>query len=262
MKYIETDDLTNIRGRVMTETDRFSFKCHSGLTCFNRCCRNLNLFLYPYDIIRLKKNLVISSDRFIETYTDIVVRPGSHFPDVMLRMADNEEKTCIFLTQSGCSVYPDRPHTCRSYPLEQGIYYDAAKGQTRLVHFFRPPEFCQGQNETRTCTLKSWESEQEAAFYNAMTSQWADVMRLFQNDPWGGEGPGGRQGKMAFMAAYNMDAFREFVLTSSFLQRYSVKSDLRLKIKADDLALLKLGMAWIKLFLFGVKTVEIGLKRN
>jgi uncharacterized protein len=261
MKYIETDELKNIRGQMLSETDRFSFKCHTGLSCFNQCCRNLNLYLYPYDIIRLKKNLKMTSDRFIETHTDIVVRPGHYFPDVLLRMAGNEEKTCIFLTPSGCSVYPDRPHTCRVYPLEQGLYYDAEKNISRLVHFFRPPEFCQGPYESRTCTLKSWETEQEAAFYNAMTARWADVMRLFQDDPWDGEGPGGRKGKMAFMAAYNMDAFREFMLTSSFLQRYSIKPNLRLKLKTDDLALLKLGMAWIKLFLFGVQTGEIGIKK-
>lgn len=261
MKYIETNELTNIRGQVLSETDRFSFKCHSGLGCFNRCCHNLNLFLYPYDVIRLKKNLRISSDHFIENYTDIVVRPGHHFPDVLLKMADNEEKSCIFLTPSGCSVYPDRPHTCRSYPLEQGIFYDAATGRNRLIHFFRPPEFCLGPHESRISNLKSWETEQGAAFYNAMTIQWADVMRLFQNDPWGGEGPESRKARMAFMAAYNMDAFRSFALTSSFLQRYSVKADLRLKLKTDDLALLRLGMAWIKLFLFGIQVNEVKLKK-
>jgi uncharacterized protein len=246
---------------MLSETDRFTFRCHSGLACFNRCCRNINLFLYPYDVIRLKRNLKISSDQFIETYTDIIVRPGNHFPDVLLRMADNDEKTCVFLTQSGCRVYPDRPHTCRIYPLEQGLLYDAVKDRGRLIHFFRPPEFCLGPHEPRTCTLKTWESDQDAAFYNSMTTQWAGVMRLFQNDPWGGEGPEGRKGKMAFMAAYNMDAFREFVLTSSFLARYSVKPELRLKIKTDDLALLRIGMAWIKLFLFGIYGNEVKLKK-
>ncbi len=183
MKYIETDELTNLRGKILSETDRFSFKCHAGLTCFNQCCRNLNLYLYPYDIIRLKKKLGISSDRFIEAYTDIVTRPGRHYPDVLLRMADNAEKTCIFLTPSGCGVYTDRPHTCRAYPFEQGVYYDVLRNKSRLVHFFRPPEFCEGPRESRICTLKSWETEQEASFYNTMTAQWADVMRLFQNDP-------------------------------------------------------------------------------
>ncbi|RJP93671.1 MAG: hypothetical protein C4518_05660 [Desulfobacteraceae bacterium] len=57
--------------------------------------------------------------------------------------------------------------------------------------------------------------------------------------------------------AYNVDAFREFILNSSFLQRYKIEAGLRMRIKSDDVAVFKLGMAWIKMFLFGVKTPEI-----
>ena len=257
MKYIETDDLSEIQGHMLDDAESFAFKCHSGVSCFNLCCRNLDLFLNPYDVIRLKQNLAITSDQFIEEYTDIVVRPGHHFPDVMLQMADNEEKTCPFLSEAGCLVYPDRPQTCRSFPVEHGLYYDAEKDKTSLVHFFRPPKFCQGRHETATWTLTSWEADQEASFYNQMTVKWAKIMQLFQNDPWGGEGPNGQKGKMAFMAAYNIDVFRDFVLHSSFLKRYKVRSQLRMKIKSDDTAILKLGMAWIKMFLFGEQTKDI-----
>ena len=61
MKYIETDDLSELtadgRGRLITDADTFTFRCHPGISCFNLCCRNLNLFLHPYDVVRLKKNL-------------------------------------------------------------------------------------------------------------------------------------------------------------------------------------------------------------
>lgn len=260
MRYIETKDLTSVRGRVLEETDTFSFKCHSGVSCFNLCCRNLNLFLYPYDVIRLKNNLGMSSEKFIELYTDVVQRQGSYFPDVLLRMADNSEKTCPFLTDSGCRVYPDRPHTCRTFPVEQGIFYDASTGKTRLVSFFRPPDFCQGRHEGASWTHKTWFADQEADFYNTMTIRWAQLMRQFQQDPWDGKGLESQKGKMAFMAAYNVDAFRDFVLNSTFLQRYSVKPDLRLKLKSDDVAVLHLGMAWIRLFLFGEQTGEVKYK--
>ncbi len=40
---------------------------------FSLCCRNLNLFLYPYDVIRLKKGLEITSDQFLDKYVDIVL---------------------------------------------------------------------------------------------------------------------------------------------------------------------------------------------
>jgi len=33
-----------------------------------------------------------------------------------------------------------------------------------------------------------------------------------------------------------------------------------MRIKSDDVAVFKLGMAWIKMFLFGVKTPEIKAK--
>ncbi len=261
MKFIETNDLSDIRGRMLNGSDIFEFRCHPGVSCFNLCCRNLNFFLNPYDVIRLKQNLEISAGEFIEKYTDIIVRPGNYFPDVLLRMADNAEKTCPFLTEGGCRVYPDRPQTCRAFPVEHGLYYDAAKNQTSLVHFFRPPDFCQGRHENTARTIASWEADQESAFYNQMTVRWAEVARLFQADPFEGEGPNGQKGKMAFMAVYNMDAFRDFVLNSSFLKRYKVKSQLRMKIKSDDVAVLKLGMAWIRMFLFGVKVSEITLKR-
>ncbi len=252
MKYIETDSLTDVPGRLLKDGDRFSFRCYPGISCFNRCCRNLNLFLYPYDLIRLRNSLGLSSGALIDGYTDVVYREGSYFPSVLLRMAENEGKTCPFLSEGGCRVYSDRPQTCRAFPVEHGIYYLSATGQSRLVHYFRPPAFCQGQFEETAWTKDSWAADQEAVFYNQMTVEWADLMRLFNKDPWGGEGPSGQKGKMAFMATYNIDAFRDFVLNSSFLKRYKVKSDVRLKIKSDDVALLRLGMAWVGLFLFGV----------
>jgi hypothetical protein len=51
------------------------------------------------------------------------------------------------------------------------------------------------------------------------------------------------------------------VLESSFFKRFHVKQDLRLKIKSDDVALLRLGMAWIQLAVFGIQTPRLRLKK-
>ncbi|QTA88385.1 YkgJ family cysteine cluster protein [Desulfonema magnum] len=260
MKYIDTENLDQLPGTRLEEDDIFSFHCHSGLDCFNLCCRNLNLFLYPYDVIRLKNRLGITSDQFIDEYTDIVLRPSEFFPEVLLRMADNEEKTCPFLTESGCSVYPDRPDTCRTFPVEQGTLYDAKTKKTKLIHFFRPPDFCLGQHENRPLTTKTWAKDQDAVTYNKMTVRWAEIKRLFQTDPWGKEGPEGPRGKMAFMASYNTDHFREFILGSSFLKRYKVKSAVLKKIKKQDDELLTFGFDWIKFYLWGMKTKYFRLR--
>ena len=257
MKSIDLDKLKDLPGRRIKDNEPFSFRCYPGIGCYNLCCRNLNLFLYPYDILRLKNGLGISSDEFLDRYVDVVLRSGNFFPDVLLRMSENREKTCPFLMDSGCSVYPDRPDTCRTFPVEQGVLFDAAGKKDAVVHFFRPPDFCQGQHEDQEWTVTTWEQDQDAERYHRMTIRWGQLKRLFQADPWGPEGPEGKRAKMAFMATYNIDRFREFVFNSSFLKRYKVKQAVLKKIKTNDGELLKFGMDWVKLFLWGVKTKKI-----
>ena len=253
MKNIDIDKLDELPGQRLENGDTFSFRCYPGVKCFNLCCRNLNLFLYPYDVIRLKNCLKITSDRFLDEYVDVVLRDGNFFPEVLLRMAENEEKTCPFLTDAGCSVYPDRPDTCRTFPVEHGLIFDADTKKTKPVHFFRPPDFCLGRHEDQEWTLDTWADDQDARLYNKMTAQWAEVKSLFQNNPWGNEGPEGPRAKMAFMAVYNIDQFREFVFNSSFLKRYKIKLELQTKFRKNDAELLKLGFDWIKFYLWGIK---------
>ncbi len=257
MKPIEIDEIDKLPGIRIKENDTFCFRCHPDVECFNRCCRNLNLFLYPYDVLRLKKALQISSDEFLDKYVDIVMRPSNYFPEVLLRMADNPEKTCPFLTEAGCSVYPDRPDTCRTLPIEQGMLYDAQKKKETPVYFFRPPDFCRGPDENEEWTISEWSRDQEAELYHKMTMRWAKVKRLFQDDPWGLEGPEGSKAKMAFMATYNVDRFRGFIFQSSFLKRYKVRSALLKKLKTDDVQLLKFGFEWVKLFIWGMQSKDI-----
>ena len=144
MKPVEIEDIDKLPGIRIKENDTFCFRCHPEVECFNRCCRNLNLFMYPYDVHRLKQSLGISSDEFLDRYVDIVLRPTNFFPDVLLRMAENSQKTCPFLIESGCSVYPDRPDTCRTFPIEQGMLYDADRESRRLFIFSDRRTFVRG----------------------------------------------------------------------------------------------------------------------
>jgi len=260
MKYLDAEKQDQIPGRRLTAGDTFNFRCHPEIACFNRCCRNLNLFLYPYDVMRLKHHLGINSDEFIDRHVDVVLRDGHHFPEVLLRMADNDQRTCPFLIDAGCRVYADRPDTCRTFPVEQGALFNAAGGKSTLMHFFRPPDFCLGAQESQQWTIHSWAQDQDAELYHQMTLRWAEIRRLFQNDPWGSEGPHGAKAKMAFMAAYNLDRFREFLFDSSFFKRYHVKPDLKKKLRVNDKALLLFGFEWIKFFVWGIKSKSIGVK--
>jgi hypothetical protein len=78
-----------------------------------------------------------------------------------------------------------------------------------------------------------------------------------RKDPWRGQGPDSPPGKMAFMAVYNIDRFKDFVFQSTFRRRYRIPGPVLKKIKRDEAELLKLGFEWVKLFLFGIPTKSI-----
>ncbi|MCJ8501138.1 YkgJ family cysteine cluster protein [Desulfatitalea alkaliphila] len=261
MKYLDEDALQTLQGRVFGPEETFSFRCHPGVTCFNRCCHNLNLFLYPYDVLRLRQALAIPSDQFIDGYVDVVLRPGHFFPEVLLRMADGAGQPCIFLSAEGCRVYGDRPHTCRLFPMEQGARLDATSGRSEPMHIFRPPDFCQGPAEDRVWTVDAYVRDQGAEAYYPLTLAWAELHRRFVENPWGAEGPSGAKGRMAFMAAYNLDQFRDFVFQSSFLKRYKVAGALVRRLRSDDHALLQFGFEWIKVFVWGMRSQQIKPKK-
>jgi len=260
MKPVDPDRIDTLPGKRLSESDTFNFACHDNLACFNQCCRNLNLFLYPYDVLRLRKALNMTAGEFIDRYVDVVMRPDNFFPDVLLSMADNAEKTCPFLTDDGCSVYENRSYSCRLFPMEQGMMMADGAREPEILYFFRPPEFCLGRHEDRPLSPVRWITDQQAETYVRMTRAWAEVKALFNTDPWGAAGPCGPAAKMAFMAAYNMDAFRDFVFNSGFLKRYKVKSATLQKLRASDTELMLFGLDWIKLFVWGIKNDRIRLK--
>ncbi len=40
---------------LFTLDDKFKFSCHKELTCYNTCCRDVNIFLTPYDVLRMRR---------------------------------------------------------------------------------------------------------------------------------------------------------------------------------------------------------------
>jgi hypothetical protein len=245
----------------LTEEGVFSFRCHPGVSCFNRCCHHLNLFLYPYDVIRLKSRLGMESGEFLDRYVDVVLREGMYFPDVLLTMSESTTHPCPFLTGEGCGVYSDRPDACRMFPLEMGIRLEGEAGGGTPLYFYRPPDFCMGQFEDREWNPGTWMQDQCAQMHNAMTIEWSETYRLFAVDPWKGEGPNGPRGKMAFMSAYNIDEFRRFVTGSTFRKRYKIPSAAWNRAQTDDVQMLRIGLAWIRRFLFDLPTPLIQIRR-
>lgn len=236
---------------------KFNFACHAGVKCFTNCCRKLELYLYPYDIIRLKTRLGLNSEDFLNRYVGVVKGANPCFPSLMLTMSDNEEKTCPFLNDKGCTVYEDRPSACRTYPLERAVDRQSSGGRSREFYFMTDHTYCLGHAEDKEWTVKEWVRDQNLQYYNQMDDLWAEMDTLFANSHiWRGEGSAGPRQLLAFLVCYNIDRFRQYVADHQLLDQFRLDKSQRKLIASDDVALLRFGFDWLKFMLAEQPTLQ------
>ncbi len=227
----------------MTWDDDFCFDCKPEIDCFNSCCRDVTIFLSPLDVLRLRSALGMSSTDFLENYTHRVVTRQGGMPAVILKMGNDEDKKCPFVNDNGCSVYENRPYSCRLYPLdtEQGVEFSFIVGR----------EVCHGLAMSRKWTVETWRRDQGLTEYDELDHNLKDVMAA--DLVWENKIVDPRMQDMILMALYDADRFREFIFDSSFLKKFKVDDDIIDKIKSDDVALLYFGAQWLRFALFGKK---------
>lgn len=194
----------------------------------------------PYDIIRVKKALGITSGEFLDKYTVIVGKEKQLIPMVFLKMND-DDKRCPFVSEKGCSIYEDRPWPCRMYPLDMD-----SDGMFRII---ADPDKCKGLGEDEKVRISDWLVEQGIVPYDRNLTYFAEITNPLRATQPEIENP--KIDKMIFMALYNLDRFRDFVFESSFLDRFEVDDVTIEKIKRSDEELLKFGYNWIKFGVFG-----------
>ncbi len=229
----------------------FRFSCHSGISCFLNCCRNVDMILYPYDIIRLKAALKIDSEQFMRKHTRLIKGDNPYFPTVMLQLMDDEAKSCPFLDSNGCSVYQDRPSACRTYPLERAVDRKPERGRPKEFYFLTNHSYCKGHLEDKEYIVKEWLRDQRISDYNSMNDIFAELDTVFRDNPWQGEGSGGPKQQLAFMVCYDIDRFRAFAASNKLLSQFRLPKDQKRRINVDDGELLKFGFEWLKLILIG-----------
>lgn len=242
-------------GRTRVEKGGFRFRCHPGVSCYMDCCRQLELYLYPYDVLRLKNRLRMHSAEFMRRHTRIAGGSHPYFPAVMLNMADNREATCPFLGSGGCEVYADRPSACRTYPLERAVEKPENADRLQEHYFVTHHAYCRGHAEDHFYTLAQWEREQNLHEYNLMNDLWAEVDAFFATNPWQGEGAAGPRQQLAFMVCYNIDDFRSYCRHHKLPRSFRLEKDRRRRIERDDAELLRFGFDWLQFILGGRRTL-------
>jgi Fe-S-cluster containining protein len=228
------------------------FACHPGLSCFTECCRLLNLLLTPYDILRLKNNLGMSADEFMEQYTELGFEEQRGLPGVYLKMLDDERQTCPFVSPEGCTVYNDRPSACRTYPLARATRKHQHHGTLLENYFVVREDHCKGFEEKRRWTVEEWIADQGLAPYHEMNDLWMEIITHRKLTGSLSE----KQMQMFFMVSHNLEQFRRFVFGGRFLQLFKIDPEEAARMQEDDEALLRLAFRWLRFSLFDEASLE------
>lgn len=246
-----------IEPRKYTAETRFKFACHKGKECYTHCCSDLNMILTPYDIIRMKNRLGLTCDQFLAIYTRPEMLVRTKLPVVTLKMLDDDKKSCPFITPEGCTIYEDRPVTCRYYPLGTAAFREQEIEPTGEDFYFMVREsHCLGFQADKEWAVGEWRKDQDVGLYDEINKGWMEFM--LRKKSFGFQAELSEQSRgMFFMVSSNIDRLRRFVFESSFLDKYDVGKDLLEQIKTDEVALLKFGFDWLQSSLFGADKVKL-----
>lgn len=227
----------------------FSFRCHQHLSCFTECCRQLELALTPYDVLRLKNELRLHSADFLSSYVIVEQEKAGTLPRLYLAMVDDDRASCPFVGTQGCRVYQNRPGACRSYPVGRGVTVDEA-GRKEIVHVLLREDHCLGFAESKNQTAGQYAEEQGLLPYNEHNDRVLAI--LLHAQVRAGKRFSRQQLEKFLLALYNLDDFRHAVREDETLAgRFSCDDASRDQVSADT-ELLRFGIGWLEEELFGV----------
>ncbi len=234
---------------------RFRFACRKALPCFTRCCANLDLALSPYDVLRLKNRIGLSSEAFLEKYTTVSINQAYGLPLVRLKMIEDKKKRCPFVTPDGCEVYEDRPGACRIYPL--GLAASKIRQGYKAGEYYfavREPH-CLGFKQDVEWTVQEWIKNQGLDEYNAMNDLFMDIIAGKSTNTI--KALDDRKLRMFYMACYSLDDFRRFIFETTFLDKFDISPHGLTDIRTNDTELMRLACDWLRFALFGEKTIHL-----
>ncbi|MEN8200774.1 MAG: YkgJ family cysteine cluster protein [Thermodesulfobacteriota bacterium] len=229
----------------LAEDETFSFSCHPQVDCFTDCCRELELALTPYDVLRLKQETGLSSSDFLDRYVIREQESSDIFPRFYLTMVDDGRASCVFVSEDGCTVYPGRPGACRAYPMGRAA---TRRDDNSIEEFFvlLREDHCHGFQETEKQTVLKYSRDQGLQDYNLFNDR---VTTVLQHEKIrAGMALSREQTEFFVLALYDLDRFRR-QLDAETLPGQEHYRSVQENCK-DDEQLLHFGVEWLTEVLF------------
>ena len=235
---------------------RFKFNCHPGIACFNACCRNIDITLTPYDIIRLKRHLGLDSKEFVTEYTIPFEMDFHAMPGLKLRTKPGATE-CIFLTEHGCGVYEDRPVSCRYYALGNMGVRRKDEPVVDDIYFVVKEPHCLGHEEPNEQTVAGYRTGQGIDHYDEMNRAWRDIiLKKRSSGPTIGA-PSPRSLQLFDMCSYDIDSFREFIQSDGFREVFDISDAGLDALLGEEDQLLAFSMRFLRQVLFAEITIPV-----
>ncbi len=232
------------------------FRCHRGIACWNACCSNIDISLTPYDILRLKRRLGLTSTEFLERYTLPYEMEKDGVAGVKLRPVEGGS-ACRFMNPDGCGVYEDRPTACRYYPVALLSMRRQDESIDRAAYALVKEAHCLGHNEPNRQTIDEYRTEQGLPEYDELARGWRQlILKKKSSGPTIGK-PSKRSLQLFFMTCYDVDRFREFVASEGFRGMYDLPADELEATLADDAKLMLFGFRFLRQVLFGEESIPV-----
>lgn len=233
--------------RRLHNDESFQFSCHPQVECFNECCRQLDLALTPYDVLRLKNGLRIASKEFLDRFVIFEQEEDAVFPQAYLSMVDDGRGSCPFVQPAGCRVYKDRPGACRAYPLGRAAYL-GPDGRQHDFHVLLTEPHCQGFAQPQQQTIKEWTQNQGLDSYNIFNDE---VMSILQHEQIrNGMHPDRTKIDNFILAFYNLDQFRILIEKQQIEIPAAITAEECHAAIRDDDSLLRFSIRWLRHNLF------------
>ena len=236
--------------------DRFRFRCHRHIPCFNACCRNIDILLTPYDLLRLKRRLGLTSRALIDAHTRDFTLDAHGMPGLKLATKPGTQE-CVFLTPEGCGIYEDRPAACRYYALGLLSLRKTGSPDDEDSYFVVKEDHCLGHFEPHEQNVADYRTEQGLPPYDDANREWRRIiLKKRSAGPTIGT-PSSRSFELFFLASYDLEGFLAFVTSPGFQELFELEPDFLQQLCDQEEIRLQFALRFLRQVLFGENTIPL-----
>lgn len=247
---------SDVMPAVLDPNSEIKFNCHKGISCWNACCKHADITLTPYDIVRLKQATGKDSSEVLKEHTVPFTMDADGMPGIKLRTTN--EGACLFMDEeAGCTVYENRPSACRYYPLGNLAMKKADQAHENQHFVLVRESHCKGHEEDRSIKIHDYRAEQKVEEYDQHNVEYFQLILKKKSMGPGVGKPPEMSLQLYFMACFDQDRFRRFVLSDAFRNTYILDAETYEKIASSDVDCMYFGFRLLRQVLFNEMTIPM-----